>query len=106
MRRFARWAVFAGLLVALPVRAGDGATQWDAPVVCKDLPAGVFVPTENWNKLDTEVRRLQTVETRLSAENESLRRAGPDVTSITVTAAIAVAVGLVSGFLIARTLAR
>ena len=37
------------------------------------LPPGVFLPEEDYERLDVELRRLQDAETRLGAENESLR---------------------------------
>jgi hypothetical protein len=37
------------------------------------LPPGYYLDEPNWNKLDLEVRRLQDQETRLTAENHSLR---------------------------------
>lgn len=40
------------------------------------LPAGYFLPEPYWNALDVEMRRLQDAETRLAAENESLRSSG------------------------------
>lgn len=36
------------------------------------LPAGYFVDEASWAALDTETKRLQTAETRLTAENTSL----------------------------------
>lgn len=38
------------------------------------LPPGYFLDEESYGKLDTEVRRLQEQETRLVAENGSLRK--------------------------------
>lgn len=38
-----------------------------------DLPPGYFLDDEQWSALDTELRRLQDEETRLGAENQSLR---------------------------------
>lgn len=37
------------------------------------LPPGYFVDEPAWNALDAELKRLQGRETRLQAENESLR---------------------------------
>lgn len=37
------------------------------------LPPGVHLSTELWIRLDTETRRLQELEIRLTAENDSLR---------------------------------
>lgn len=40
----------------------------------RQLPPGYFLDEETYGKLDTEVRRLQEQETRLVAENRSLRK--------------------------------
>lgn len=37
------------------------------------LPPGYFLDEATWERLDAEVRRLQGVETRIVAENASLR---------------------------------
>lgn len=37
------------------------------------LPPGYYLDEPTWGKLDTEVRRLQDSETRLNAENKSLK---------------------------------
>lgn len=37
------------------------------------LPAGYYLDEPNWGRLDAEVRRLQERETRLDAENKSLK---------------------------------
>ncbi len=42
--------------------------------VCRELPPGRFLDADTWQVLDLEVQRLQTVETRLTAENKSLRK--------------------------------
>lgn len=38
------------------------------------LPPGYFVDEPSWGKLDAEMKRAQDAETRLSAENVSLRK--------------------------------
>lgn len=38
------------------------------------LPPGYFVDEDAWGRIDAEMRRLQDAETRLTAENVSLRR--------------------------------
>lgn len=45
------------------------------PPVCRTVPAGRYLDEPAWQTLDTEVRRLQAAETRLTAENKSLRGA-------------------------------
>lgn len=39
-----------------------------------DLPPGYFLPEDDWDALDLEVHRLQDSETKLKAENQSLRK--------------------------------
>lgn len=43
------------------------------PAKCIELPAGRFVSEDGWGRLDAEMRRLQDAETRLKAENASMR---------------------------------
>lgn len=42
-------------------------------VQCLTLPPGRFVDEDTWQRIDRETKRLQTAETRLDAENKSLR---------------------------------
>lgn len=63
-----------------------------------DLPAGYYLPEPAWHALDTEVRRLQTTETRLEAENRVLRRAVAGWTPGWKVLATAVVVGLAGGW--------
>lgn len=46
----------------------------DAQPRCRELPAGRFLAEPGWSALDLEMRRLQDAETRLTAENTSLRK--------------------------------
>lgn len=68
------------------------------------LPEGVYLlgPAE-WEKLDAELRRLQEAETRLGAENQSLRESAR-LPSWKLPVSIGVVVGLVAGILITRRL--
>lgn len=43
------------------------------------LPPGYFLDETSWAKLDAETRRLQERETRLKAENESLRKSARSI---------------------------
>lgn len=63
------------------------------------LPPGYFLTEDTWGTLDTELRRLQEHETRLSAENESLRAstAPPRWWWVAVGVAAGAAVGFVAG---------
>ncbi len=45
-----------------------------APTECIQLSPGYFFDEPTYNKLDTEMKRLQDAETRLQAENESFRK--------------------------------
>ena len=42
------------------------------------LPPGYFLDEETWRERDFEMRRLQELETRLKAENKSLRESAGD----------------------------
>ena len=43
------------------------------------LPPGYFLEEPVWNQLDAELKRLQERETRLDAENKSLRASAKEV---------------------------
>lgn len=43
------------------------------PAICMDLPPGHFVDVPTWSALDVELKRAQDAETRLDAENRSLK---------------------------------
>lgn len=76
--------------------------EGDQPAVCRDVPAGRFLDEPAWQTLDTEIRRLQTAETRLTAENKSLRGSlstwQPGWRTMLVTFVVGAAAG-VSGYL-------
>lgn len=65
------------------------------------LPPGYFLDEPMWLRFDTEIRRLQDAETRLAAENESLResvsRAPPGGWRTMVLVAGALAAGIAIG---------
>lgn len=69
-----------------------------APTTCRTLPPGHFVNEPAWSALDTEIRRLQDQETRLDAENRSLRESAagwqPGWRTLAVTLATGVALGV------------
>lgn len=83
-------AIAAGLIVILAARAASDPlplpqghirlTQGEGELKVYDgriflLPLGTHILTyETWNELDGEVRRLQDQETRLTAENKSLKK--------------------------------
>ncbi len=57
-------------------------THFTVPVTCQDdatpphtirLDPGYYLDADTWDYLDTRVRELQNAETRLTAENKSLR---------------------------------
>ena len=53
------------------------------------LPPGYFLDEETWRERDLEMKRLQEQETRLKAENKSLRESAssPGWATIVITAA-------------------
>ncbi len=64
------------------------------------VPPGRYLPEPAWVALDVEMRRLQTVETRLTAENTSLRKSVADAGPGWGTAAAvvgAIAAGILGG---------
>lgn len=60
-----------------------------------DLPPGWFLPEPRWDALDAETKRLQDAETRLTAENKSLRSAAGAWSPGWRTLIIAVGVGVI-----------
>ncbi len=70
------------LLVATPRASADSVVHfnhdvvitWDAPTGVYATGPGYYLTDPLWDKLDKEVRRLQTAEVRLTAENASLAR--------------------------------
>lgn len=67
-----------------------------------DLPVGYFLDESTHDKLDVELRRLQTAETRLTAENKSLRSSADHAPLYAVM--IAVAAGIALGVYVDRKL--
>lgn len=69
------------------------------------LPIGYYVADNSFARLDAELRRAQDVETRLTAENTSLRKSaadGPSWTTPVVVAVSAFAAGIAVGALASR----
>ncbi len=61
------------------------------------LPVGYFLPDRHYDALNVEVVRLQDAETRLTAENDSLREAAERPGAGLKTVALAVGVSLIVG---------
>ncbi len=61
------------------------------------LPPGYFIDEPGWSKLDLELRRLQDAETRVTAENASLRKATETWQPGWMTLTLTLAVGLAGG---------
>lgn len=64
---------------------------------CRELPPGRFVDEGTWGRLDAELRRSNDSETRLKAENESLRKSVRGWTPGWRTIAATLVVGLAGG---------
>lgn len=64
------------------------------------LPPGWFVDEGTWGRMDAEQKRLQDVETRLSAENRTLRTALDGWQPGWMTLSTALVVGLAAGIYI------
>lgn len=65
---------------------------------CRELPPGRFVDAGTWARIDAEHRRLQDSETRLIAENRSLRASADEWRPGWKTLATALAVGIGVGW--------
>jgi hypothetical protein len=83
MRARRRLFVAAALVLAFTARDASGEIwHLKSPSTLEtekgsrlSLPPGYFLDEETWREKDLEMRRLQEQETRLTAENESLRKA-------------------------------
>jgi hypothetical protein len=64
---------------------------------CITLPSGYFLDEPTYVKLDNELRRLQDTETRLVAENASLRAAAQTWKPGWITLTTTLVVGIVAG---------
>ncbi len=67
------------------------------PQRCRDIGPGVFLTVDAWSDLDTELRRSQDNETRLMAENNSLRNEALTWRPGWVTIGLAALTGLAGG---------
>ncbi len=96
------------LTISARVAAGDPTVRHVlAPAVCStektprfDLPPGYFYDETTSQVLDAEIRRLQDAETRLTAENKSLRASAsglPISWGVAVAVASAIGVGFAIG---------
>lgn len=69
------------LVLLASARAHAEPLWWGSPLRCETykgdkivLDPGYYLPMDEWFALDEELKRLQTAETRLSAENKELRK--------------------------------
>lgn len=84
---------------AKPLRLHSASSMKTDGGVDLRLPPGYFLTEPDWDKLDKEVRRLQDAETRLSAENKSMRKSldsGPGWGTLVITIT-ALSLGVVIG---------
>lgn len=65
------------------------------PTYCVELEPGRYVEETLWIELDNEFKRLQDQETRLKAENDSLRKSANEFPWLTT--AIVLGVGIAAG---------
>lgn len=63
-----------------------------------DMPPAHIVDDPTWSALDLEMRRLQTAETRLTAENESFRKSAEGWRPSWWVIGSAVATGIATGW--------
>jgi len=87
----------------LPLTAGAEPIRLKSPATCTteagstvELPPGVFLSADLWIKLELETQRLQEIEIRLTAENDSLRKS-LSVTDSTFTITAAAIAGIIFG---------
>ena len=101
-----RALVAAVFLWLAPARAdGDPAKHFHTPAHCDtdggahvDLPPGFFYDEAARAALDAEFKRLQDAETRLTAENGSLRRSADPLPIGWKTLVAGLSAGVVGGF--------
>lgn len=100
----------AGLAIAEPYEQKPGETLHiktpgtlftEGGSVVLTLP-GHYYDDIGHGKLDTEMRRLQEAETRLKAENDSLRKSAKGVSFGWVVLGTALAAGITTGYLLAK----
>lgn len=65
--------------------------------ICREVPPGRYYDEASWTKIDAELRRLQEVETRITAENASLRESAQGWQPGWRVLGIALASGFVGG---------
>ncbi len=77
--------VAVGAVIAARDASGDPIYHLKSPSTLKTekgselkLPPGYFLDEQTWQDRDAEMKRLQEQETRLSAENLSLRKSARD----------------------------
>lgn len=66
------------------------------------LLPGIYYDDRSFKTLDDEMRRLQEVETRLKAENKSLRGSAKSISFGWYALGTALAAGIATGYLLAR----
>lgn len=73
---------------------------WPGLIGCVALAPGYYLSTPKFNILDTEMRRLQDQETRLIAENNSLRSSADSVPwpVLAVAASVGLCLGIYIGY--------
>jgi hypothetical protein len=74
------------------------------PDRCIELPIGRFVDEGAWGRLDVELRRLQDAETRLKAENVSLKGSLSGWSPGWRTIIVAISTGLAGGIYVGSKL--
>lgn len=86
-------AIAAALFLAAAAQAEPPAIQFDKPLRCEriTLDPGVYLPKPTYEKLDTEVRRLQSREREL--EHKLQTRDGATVKAILIAAGVGFVVG-------------
>ncbi len=103
--RTRRLTVAVCLMVMLEARATADIWQLKTPSTAKTeggselkLPPGYFLDEEAWRERDEKMKSLEESSTRLTAENQSLRRSAQEVSFGWRALGVALLVGVAAGF--------
>ena len=67
-----------------------------------DVPPGIYLDQESWDRLDAEIRRLQDAETRLTAERDYLLALPPVKWKTGVAAIAGIVLGVIGTYYYTR----
>lgn len=103
MRR--RWALVVGIAIVLETRATADTWHLKTPSTVKTdagselkLPPGYFLDEISWRERDEKLKALEESDTRLRAQNASLRASATEVSFGWRTLGVVLLVGVAAGF--------